>query len=121
MSILNWKDENDYDYVDQLSTTALAFEFLRRNSGYQDDYQEYTAKIEQLIKKLGLVESTVNQIRSDPAFWILNPEIREGESLDDWNRRVIHEHSPPSRTPLDYWYGEQWGLVRAFPDPSSTM
>lgn len=118
METPDWKIESEYDYVDQLSPSALAFEFLRRNSLYQAAYQEYTTKIENLIKELGLNEKTKNRIRSDPSFWKLNPEIKEGESLGDWNLRVMQEGLPFARTPLDYWYGEQWRLVRAFPDPS---
>ena len=47
----NWTIESDYDYVDHLSPSALAFEFLRRNPDYRTDYVAFTAKIELLIIK----------------------------------------------------------------------
>ncbi len=35
----DWRHDNAYDYVEQLDPACLAWEFLRRNRKYQDDYK----------------------------------------------------------------------------------
>lgn len=39
----DWRDESAYDYVVDLNSSELAWEFLRRNSSYQDDYSRLTS------------------------------------------------------------------------------
>jgi len=34
-----WRSAEDYAYLDQLSAADLAWEYLRRNPDYQDDYR----------------------------------------------------------------------------------
>lgn len=34
----DWRSESDYDHVDGLDVSGLAWEFLRRNPQYQSDY-----------------------------------------------------------------------------------
>jgi hypothetical protein len=34
----NWRRQETYDYIDQLSPAGLAWEFLRRNADYRRDY-----------------------------------------------------------------------------------
>jgi len=114
----DWQKAENYDYVDELSPSALAFEFLRRNPDYQADYKEYTTKIERLFNKYGSSEDTEKQVRADTSFWKLQPENKEGELLDDWKRRTMLGDQCPKPTPIEYWYGEKWRLIRAFPDPS---
>ncbi|WP_246495724.1 transcriptional regulator domain-containing protein [Ameyamaea chiangmaiensis] len=36
----NWRSEAAYDYIDQLTTSELAWEFLRRNPDYRRSFQE---------------------------------------------------------------------------------
>ena len=36
----SWRSEAAYDYIDQLTTSDLAWEFLRRNPDYRIAYQE---------------------------------------------------------------------------------
>lgn len=33
-----WRDASAYDYIDQLDPAAMAWEFLRRNPTYRQDY-----------------------------------------------------------------------------------
>ena len=39
----DWRDASAYDYVLDLAPTQLAWEFLRRNPSYQDDFRRLTA------------------------------------------------------------------------------
>lgn len=36
----SWRSEAAYDYIDQLTTSELAWEFLRRNPDYRTSFQE---------------------------------------------------------------------------------
>lgn len=36
----SWRSEAAYDYIDQLTTSDLAWEFLRRNPDYRTTFQE---------------------------------------------------------------------------------
>ncbi|MBB4303132.1 hypothetical protein GGD81_002175 [Rhodobium orientis] len=36
----DWRHGKDFDYVDRLDPAGLAWEFLRRNRKYQDDFEE---------------------------------------------------------------------------------
>jgi len=35
-----WRSSENYDYVDRLSASDIAWEWLRRNQEYQRDYQK---------------------------------------------------------------------------------
>ncbi|WP_406693457.1 transcriptional regulator domain-containing protein [Sphingomonas cannabina] len=35
----SWRSETAYDYIDKLTTSELAWEFLRRNPEYRADFQ----------------------------------------------------------------------------------
>jgi len=39
----DWRDESAYDYVVDLNSSELAWEFLRRNASYQEDYDRLTS------------------------------------------------------------------------------
>ena len=38
----DWRDASAYDYVLDLAPSQLAWEFLRRNPSYQDDFRRLT-------------------------------------------------------------------------------
>jgi hypothetical protein len=37
--VFNWRSPTDSDYLKQLDRPGFAWEFLRRNPGYQEDYE----------------------------------------------------------------------------------
>ena len=39
----NWRDASVYNYISDLDPPGLAWEFLRRNAAYQDDYRRLLA------------------------------------------------------------------------------
>jgi hypothetical protein len=39
----DWRNASAYDYVLELTPSQLAWEFLRRNRSYQDDFLQLTA------------------------------------------------------------------------------
>ncbi|MDP3746326.1 MAG: DUF6499 domain-containing protein [Phenylobacterium sp.] len=52
-----WRSSVEYDYLDDLIASDLAWECLRRNPEYQRDYAELvgrTASVEQVTKRLRL-------------------------------------------------------------------
>lgn len=40
----SWRSEAAYEYIDDLTTSDLAWEFLRRNPDYRSSYQELVAQ-----------------------------------------------------------------------------
>lgn len=38
-----WRSAEDYAYLDDLTAADLAWEYLRRNPGYQEDYRAATS------------------------------------------------------------------------------
>lgn len=43
MGSRDWRVASDYDYVDELDLSGLAWEFLRRNPDYQREYAVLSA------------------------------------------------------------------------------
>ncbi|WP_367114898.1 DUF6499 domain-containing protein [Devosia sp.] len=55
----DWRDASAYDYVVDLNPSQLAWEFLRRNTSYQDDFQRLgtsanTQEVSAFLDKWGL-------------------------------------------------------------------
>jgi hypothetical protein len=57
----DWRNASAYDYVSELHPSDLAWEFLRRNTDYQDDFHRLTAssgrtalEVLAFLKKWGL-------------------------------------------------------------------
>src|SRR3546814_6613961 len=50
-----WRSSSTYDYLDDLIPSDLAWEWLRRNTGYQRDYseirsEEHTSELQSLMR-----------------------------------------------------------------------
>ena len=43
----DWRSDAAYDYVDQIAASDLAWEWLRRNEDYRDDFAALSAATEQ--------------------------------------------------------------------------
>ncbi|WP_366048888.1 DUF6499 domain-containing protein [uncultured Bartonella sp.] len=39
-NFLNWRDSENYIYLDNYNSDEFAWEFLRRNKSYQDEYNK---------------------------------------------------------------------------------
>ena len=40
----DWRSDADYDFIDRLTTSELAWEFLRRNLDYRKAYESLAAR-----------------------------------------------------------------------------
>lgn len=118
MKGLNWKEESDYDYLDDLSLSQLAFEYLRRNKRYQSDYRKITEIEKLLTEKHGSKESAYHLWRDDVLGCVHNPPLNQNESRDEWGSRAIMHTSEPSLIWYEDYYREEWGIVNFFPDPA---
>ena len=55
---LDWKNEEDYAYCNDLDANGWAFEFLRRNPEYQNEWRDFCKIRDQLVKKHGSADKT---------------------------------------------------------------
>jgi len=118
-SIANWKDAdaNEYPKWRTASLARLAWEFLRRNPGYQKNWGEYLQLCKEIIPEYDpdrwrqyrfVLLDHPNYVRYDP------PRL-DGESEGEWTRRI----GGLGRYNLHRWYAHKWGLRgdHYLPDP----
>lgn len=68
-----WKSTSDYTYIDDLVAPDLAWEWLRRNEGYQDDYrQSQTA--------LALPAAADSRVRREWGLEFFRPAVFDGRT-----------------------------------------
>lgn len=115
--ILDWKDASEYPKWRTVSLARLAWEFLRRNPGYQESWEEYLKLSKEIIPEYDpdrwrqyrfVLLDHPNYVRYDP------PRL-DGESEGEWTRRT----GGLGRYNLHRWYAHKWGLRgdHYLPDP----
>ena len=113
----NWKDPHAYPDPRSIPPPQMAWEFLRRNPRYQQDYQEYAQRLGALLKDYpeGLKnKADWSSLLNDPRANIYEPPKRFDETESAWIRRV----GQGTVTPINVWYARRWGIRRNPPDPS---
>lgn len=117
----DWMNEEDYEYPDDMTPDGWTFEFLRRNTKYQEDYQHVAERRAALTDAHGkLTQKNIDKWRKDSLFWVYVPTIKDGETDDEWRRRIaLTTNVEPKMTPFEKYFREKWYLKTDLLDPFS--
>lgn len=100
----NWQDSTQYAFTKELGNNGWAWEFLRRNEEYVQEYQSLPA-LSQAPGKSPLSPGF------EPAATEYHPPRKPDESLHQWRiRSVIAGHDPVTTSPRDLLV-RKWGLI----------
>ncbi|WP_256886469.1 DUF6499 domain-containing protein [Ochrobactrum sp. BTU2] len=79
----DWRSNANYDFVDQLTTSELAWEFLRRNQDYRQAYRDLSARgqlhsdqARQVAEQWGLCFCCRSSAHSTRPAGLLDPDCR---------------------------------------------
>ena len=107
----DWRDESGYPAPNELSARLWAWQFLRRNSKYQADFESWQELVSILPKENGEIPN----IHEDLRFYVLDPPADDGETYAGYTKRVGIHHTV---TPFLVSIGQQYGLSsHLLPDP----
>jgi hypothetical protein len=117
--MLDWKDENSYPK--ELPLEGWAWEFLRRNKEYRQDYADWLAleshQATASSASFLLSYAEVRKREEDRKITKYDPPRGEDESFDDWEQRCRSEGRIPRTFTLTEWIQYRWRLARpANPD-----
>lgn len=112
----DWLNPDDYPFSPETtSNREWAWEFLRRNPAYRDDYSKFSGRVSALKAQFG-------------KGWNNQPDAREyappkapGESDRAWMLRCDDLGEKARRLPLEHWYAEKWGLKGRMGNPEEGM
>src|SRR5689334_15892912 len=114
----NWKVDADYAYTAQLDDQGWAWEFLRRNPEYREDWAKYCTWKAPLEKEYGKVdgwsEITVGAVAK---LWQYSPTKLAEESDDAWRQRATDIAYRVEKVLRPVAWGRAWGL-KVMSDPS---
>lgn len=115
--IADWKNIGEYPKWNSASLKRFAWEFLRRNQGYQNDWAEYMSICRGIAPDydthVNRSEVDIAMMERHPDYSRYEPPLLDGENENEWLKRVKHG----TRTPLPTWYAKKWKLNSHFPDP----
>lgn len=123
MNAAPWRSPDNYPDPARTGLDQWAWEFLRRNPDYRDDWRRYSDCCAALRAKYGAMLETAEREPTDFAFThhdplgcVYEPPRRRRENDDRWRRRV----GKGSCTPLGVWLCGKWGirLADGLPDPN---
>ena len=89
----NWRKVDDYPRINGTTPSEWAWEFLRRNPGYIKDWETFRSSIGKYADR----------------YSTLTPKEMSA-FLRDASYQHVHETGIP--TPLAYYFGRKWGLMR---------
>lgn len=116
----NWQIKEDYSFTETLTPEGWAWEFLRRNPDYRQDYQEVNESLLNIEQEHGQLDRlSTNQLAEIPGACIFQPERDEQETLAEWNRRCIREGIQPKIYSVSVWRARQWGINGRMLDPNT--
>ena len=108
---MDWRQDSDYTFCEQLDLAGWAWQFLRRNPVYQKDYAEFIDIWRQLEAAYGAPpQRDFYQWKQDPRAWRAEAGIAGcgSEVCPGENEQVL----------IECWMGAKWGF-RKFPlDPT---
>lgn len=114
--ISDWKKPECYPDSKNASPHRWAYEFLRRNHDYQQDFLEFKRVYDSFVPgKLTLLQKSggistagihILDIADLNGPCVYEPPRNEGEKAGEWLRRVGNG----TQVSLDEWYATKWGL-----------
>ncbi|MCK9608934.1 MAG: DUF6499 domain-containing protein [Methylomonas sp.] len=88
-SLLNWKNNCEYNYLENAEKAQFAWEFLRRNKGYQSDYEKYKD-----FPGRKIPEDRKEEKGYFFKYYDAHPPTIESESYADYLERIEKEDHP---------------------------
>ncbi len=115
--MLDWQNEDDYEFVTNLEGRLIAWEFLRRNPEYAKDYS-YTLSLSEKEKSLPKIKplEIYNKELPDYTFWY-EPKKLSKETFREWRRRVFRLDIDPGRYRYSEGIKKKWGITGTMPSP----
>jgi len=108
MHLPDWRQPQNYSYTESLSVEQWAWEFLRRNRGYQQDWQWFWATWQSLEARYGKPpERDFQRWERDPDAYRMVDDA-SGECRVDQDKVLI-----------ECWMGAKWGFYKFPLDPAT--
>jgi len=103
----DWKEIKAYAFCEQLTSAQWAWEFLRRNPGYQQEWQRFWQTWQALEAAYGKPpDRDFCAWKNDPRAWLPASECPDGECRIDEDKVLI-----------ECALGARWGFHKFPPDP----
>ncbi|RMG33076.1 MAG: hypothetical protein D6720_12140 [Gammaproteobacteria bacterium] len=108
MIIADWQDEGHYGQMEALDGSAWAWEFLRRNPGYQREWQAFMETWHALEADYGRPpHRDFCAWKNDPRAWVRAEDAAAGDCRVDEDKVLI-----------ECAFGARWGFHKFPPDPA---
>jgi hypothetical protein len=110
MPIANWKDEQAYPRGNKISARRWAWEFLRRNPNYQEDWAKVVARWKEILPNFEpdkVLSDNEAAMIEDERFDLFEPPKLPKETDDQWIERVGRGF----KAPLHSLLAKKWGLL----------
>ena len=105
---MNWCNPQDYEFTDGLTSDQWAWEFLRRNPVYRQEWRIFHTTWKQLETAYGKPgHRDMAAWRQDPRAWVSAEECQESDCRVD-DEKVLIECA----------MGAHWGFYKFPPDPA---
>jgi hypothetical protein len=102
-----WQDEHAYDYCEKLNAEQWAWEFLRRNPEYQQQWQQFQETWQALEAVYGKPpDRDFCAWKNDPRAWVPASECADGDCRIDQDKVLI-----------ECALGACWGFHKFPPNP----
>ena len=108
MTRLDWRNANDYSFAAQLNAGQWAWEFLRRNAGYQSDWHWFSAAWKRLEARYGKPPAR------DFQAWQRDPDAYRVVDDSAGDCRVDED-----KVLIECWMGSKWGFYKFPLDPAT--
>lgn len=111
----NWKKEEEYPEKKGVSMHRWAWEFLRRNQEYRENWEHCVNTAKSIVPGFDPTDpgEALDQLESDERFYVYDPAKKLGESDAEWVQRV----EKGTRSDIFQWHGKKWGLRSWITDP----
>lgn len=107
----NWQNEEDYSFCDDLDGEGWAWEFLRRNPDYQDEYDQAFEQEKRDQRRLGKLKFPItSEIQHQLVY---HPQRLEDESYKAWQERCRELLVTPRVLTLLQAVAKTWNLSAA--------
>ncbi len=116
---MDWREEKDYEYTAELSDEGWAWEFLRRNTEYKEDYKRVSSVLLGCNPEYSNLPINITDKFKFPEEWFFfDPPKKTGETSKEWWRRILDEGLEPHCLTLELGYAKKWYLRNQMFNPA---
>ena len=118
----DWRKKEDYAYItpEEIGYHGVAWEFLRRNQSYQDDFQALINGTFTDAAGNPPIKITASNFLFHPELGFYDPPLKEGESESKWLARCLADNQRPRILTPERYVAEKWSLAGHMLDPDKT-